>query len=269
LRVPASNFQQIGYTEQPDPQAMAAIARAHGVLAIYDLGSGALLDTAPYGLDHEPTVQETLRAGFDLVAFSGDKLLGGPQAGIIAGRSALIDKLRRHPFARAMRIDKLSLAGLFATLEHYQRNDAISHVPVWQMITLHSEAIRSRAETWAARVGGDVMASESTVGGGSLPGDSLATFVLALDVHEPDTLAARLRRLSTPIIVRIAHNRVLLDPRTVMPAQDSELLRALETVLGELGETAEPADSHEPTNPDTSSEREPDEGDDDEPMDSE
>ncbi|HLY26979.1 MAG TPA: L-seryl-tRNA(Sec) selenium transferase [Aggregatilineales bacterium] len=245
LRVHASNFQQIGFTEQPDAQALTAVAHAHSVQSVYDLGSGALLDTAPYGLDHEPTIQEALRAGFDLVAFSGDKLLGGPQAGIIVGRSTLIERLKRHPFARAMRIDKLSLAGLFATLGHYHRNDALSHIPVWQMIAMQGEAIRARAETWAARVGGDVINSESTIGGGSLPGDTLPTYVLALDVQEPDAVAAHLRRFSTPVIVRIAHNRVLLDPRTVLPSQDSELMRTLESVLGELGESPEAGDSHQ------------------------
>ncbi len=245
LRVHASNFQQIGFTEQPDSQALAAIAHAHSVQAVYDVGSGALLDTARYGLDHEPTVQEVLQAGFDLVAFSGDKLLGGPQAGIIAGRSVLIDKLKRHPFARAMRIDKLSLAGLYATLEHYRRNDASSHIPVWQMIALHTDAIRARAEAWASHVGGEVIASESTVGGGSLPGDTLPTYVLALNAPQADVLADRLRRHSTPIIVRIAHNRVLLDPRTVLPAQDAEVVRALESILGESSAPHESAESRE------------------------
>jgi L-seryl-tRNA(Ser) seleniumtransferase len=198
-----------------------------------DLGSGALLDTSIYGLDHEPTAQETLKAGFDLVAFSGDKLVGGPQAGIIAGRTALIERLKRHPLARAVRIDKLSLAALVATLDHYRRGDAVPHIPVWQMIALHPETIRARAEAWAMQVGGEVVSAESTVGGGSLPGQTLPTFALALDVPDPDALTAQLRRQPSPIIARIVHKRVLLDPRTVLPDQDQAVLQALAATLRE------------------------------------
>ena len=133
-------------------------------------------------------------AGFDLAAFSGDKLLGGPQAGIIAGRSELVEKLKRHPLARAVRIDKLSLAALVATLEHYRRGDAVTSIPVWQMIAQHPDTIRARAEAWAMQVGGDVVAAESTIGGGSLPGQSLPTYVLAFDVPRPDLFATQLRR---------------------------------------------------------------------------
>jgi L-seryl-tRNA(Ser) seleniumtransferase len=233
MRVYASNFKQIGFTEQPDLRDLAALAHERGLIAVDDLGSGALLDTAPYGLDHEPTVQETLRAGFDLVAFSGDKLLGGPQAGIIVGRAALIEQLKRHPLARALRIDKLCLVALTATLDHYRRGDAPAHIPVWQMIALEPESIRARAEAWATQVGGEVIRSESTVGGGSLPGETLPTYVLALNVPQPDDLAARLRNAPTPIIARIARERVLLDPRTVLPSQDPEVIRALELVLNE------------------------------------
>lgn len=234
MRAHSSNFKQIGFVEQPELTELAKLAHSRGLFPIDDLGSGTLLDTAKYGLDHEPMVQESLRAGFDLVAFSGDKLLGGPQAGIIAGRASLIEQLKRHPLARAMRIDKLCLAALHATLEHYQRGDAPTYIPVWQMIAMPRDTIRQRAEDWAQHVGGEVIASESTVGGGSLPGETLPTFVLALSSPHPDNLAARLRRHSTPIIARIAQDRVLLDPRTVLPAQDAEVIRALESVLVEV-----------------------------------
>jgi L-seryl-tRNA(Ser) seleniumtransferase len=233
MRAHASNFKQVGFTEQPTLRDLAALAHERGIYAVNDLGSGALLDTSIYGLDREPTAQETLQAGFDLVAFSGDKLLGGPQAGIIAGRTALIERLKRHPLARAVRIDKLALAALVATLDHYRRGDAVTHIPVWQMIALHPDAIRARAEAWAMQVGGDVIPAESTVGGGSLPGQTLPTFVLALDVPNPDLFTAQLRRQPLPVIARIVHKRVLLDPRTVLPDQDQALVQALAAAFRE------------------------------------
>ncbi len=233
LRAHASNFKQIGFTEQPELRELAKLAHGRGIYAVEDLGSGALLDTSQYGLEHEPTVQETLRAGFDLVAFSGDKLLGGPQSGIIAGKAALVDRLKRHPLARAVRIDKLCLAALVATLEHYRRGDAVANIPVWQMIALSADAIRARAESWAMQIGGDVVPTESTVGGGSLPGETLPSFALALAARHPDDLAAQLRRQPYPVIARIAQERLLLDPRTVLPDQDRALLQSLGAVLRE------------------------------------
>lgn len=234
MRVHASNFKQIGFTAQPPLPELAALARRRGVLAVEDLGGGALLDTTLYGLAHEPTVQESLAAGFHLVAFSGDKLLGGPQAGIIAGKADLVAALKKHPMARVVRIDKLCLAGLVATLEHYRKGDAPAHVPVWQMIAMPLDAIASRAENWAARVGGRVIHGQSAVGGGSLPGETLPTALLALDAPDPDGFTARLRRADTPVIARIADGRVLFDPRTVLPGQDEDLI---ETALAAQGET--------------------------------
>lgn len=231
IRAHASNFKQIGFTEQPPLDALAALAHQHNLYAVDDLGSGALLDTAEFGLDHEPTVQESLRAGFDLVAFSGDKLLGGPQAGIMCGKADLIARLKKHPLARALRIDKLCLAALVATLTHYRMGDAIAHVPVWRMIAMSAEQCRARAEAWAAEVGGDVVAAESAVGGGSLPGETLPTFALSLDVPDADGFVAELRRQPLPVIARIASQRVLLDPRTVLHTQDEDVIRALKAVI--------------------------------------
>ncbi len=134
LVVHSSTSAMVGFTEQPELSALAELAHAHDLLLVYDLGSGALLDTAAFGLAHEPTVQEALDAGCDLVTFSGDKLLGGPQAGLIAGRADLVTVLKKHPLARAVRADKLDLAGLVATLESYRRGTAAEELPVWQMI---------------------------------------------------------------------------------------------------------------------------------------
>jgi L-seryl-tRNA(Ser) seleniumtransferase len=224
MRAHYSNFKQIGFTEDTSLADMAEVAHQHDLLLVDDLGSGALLDTAAYGLEHEPTVQESLAAGCDLVSFSADKLLGGPQAGIIAGKKVLIDRLKRHPLARAIRADKLCLATLSATLLHYRRDEAIDTIPVWRMITRPLEDIRAAAERWAAATGGSTRSGESTVGGGSLPGATLPTILLALPVPHPDEFARRLRSAPTPVIARIADGCVLFDPRTVLPAQESALL---------------------------------------------
>jgi L-seryl-tRNA(Ser) seleniumtransferase len=231
LRAHTSNFKQIGFTESTPLADMADTAHRHGLLLVDDLGSGSLLDTAAYGLEHEPTPQESLSAGADLVAFSGDKLLGGPQAGILVGKKALIDTLRQHPLARAVRADKLCLAGLMATLDHYRRGEAAAQIPIWQMIARPLDDLRGTAERWAAVVGGVVVEGESTVGGGSLPGETLPTALLALDVPHPDTFAARLRAANPPVIARIAGNRLLFDPRTVLAGQEQALLDAIAWLL--------------------------------------
>jgi L-seryl-tRNA(Ser) seleniumtransferase len=227
VRAHASNFKVIGFTESVPLADLVALAHERGLIVMDDIGSGALLDTAPFGLAHEPTAQESLSAGADLVLFSGDKLLGGPQAGILIGRADLIDALKRHPLARAMRADKLCLAGLAATLEHYRRGEALERIPVWRMISLPAEAIRERAEAWSAVIGGEVVPSESTIGGGSLPGETLPTWAFAPHVDQPNDAAARLRQCSPPVIARVAQDRLLLDPRTVLPSQDESLLAAL------------------------------------------
>lgn len=227
VRAHASNFKVIGFTESVPLADLAALAHERGLWLLDDIGSGTLIDTTQFGLAAEPLVGDSLAAGADLVLFSGDKLLGGPQAGIIVGRADLIDRLKRHPLARAIRADKLCLAGLSATLEHYRRGEAVEKIPVWRMIGASPDAIRARAEAWAAEVGGDVVPSESTVGGGSLPGETLPTWALSPRVDQPNAAAARLRAHDPPVIARVAHDRLLLDPRTVLPEQDADLLAAL------------------------------------------
>lgn len=231
LRVHASNFQQIGFTEAATLEEMAALAHEHHLLAVDDLGSGALLDTAAYGLAHEPTVQESVAAGMDLIVFSGDKLLGGPQAGLMVGRQAVIERLKKHPLARALRVDKLTYAALTATLDHYRKGEAVEHVPVWQMIARPLNDLHRTAQNWAERLKGQVIRTESTVGGGSLPGTTLPTYALALAVNAPDAFMAALRRADPPIIARVDAGRVLFDPRTVRPQQEATLLRTLHDLL--------------------------------------
>ncbi|MCY3780085.1 MAG: L-seryl-tRNA(Sec) selenium transferase [Chloroflexi bacterium] len=231
LRVHASNFKQVGFVEQPPLGELVALARENGILSVDDLGSGTLIDTAPFGLDHEPMIQESVAAGFDLVCFSGDKLLGGPQAGVIVGKAEAVAKLKRHPLARALRVDKLTYAALLATLAHYRRGDALECLPVWRMIARTLGEIEARAEAWAAQIGGSVLPGESAVGGGSLPGAILPTAVLAIDCDAPDDMTAKLRQGSPPVIARIADGRVLIDPRTVLPEQEEDLLRVLNAAL--------------------------------------
>ncbi len=233
MRAHASNFKQIGFVETTPLAEMAEIARRHGLVLVDDLGSGALLDTAPFGLDHEPTVQESLQAGADLVAFSGDKLLGGPQAGLLVGKRALIDALKQHPLARAIRADKLCLAALAATLDHYRKGEALETIPVWRMIARPLADIEATAQAWTQQVGGTVIAGESAVGGGSLPGATLPTALLALEARHADATAAKLRAANPPVIARIAEGRLLFDPRTVLPGQEAALLKTLQTVLRE------------------------------------
>ncbi|WP_119065413.1 L-seryl-tRNA(Sec) selenium transferase [Aggregatilinea lenta] len=225
-----SNYRIVGFTESVPLPDLVALAHAHDLIVIEDVGSGALIDPALFGLASEPLVQDSLAAGADLVLFSGDKLLGGPQAGLIAGRSDLIARLKQHPLARAVRADKLCLAGLVATLEHYRRGDALDCIPVWRMIALPLETIRTRADAWAAAIPGEIVPAESTVGGGSLPGETLPTWAFAPRVDQPNAAAARLRQHTPPVIARVAQDRLLLDPRTVFPEQDALVLDALKAL---------------------------------------
>ena len=240
LKVHASNFKVVGFTHAPEIAELVELGRRHNIPVLHDVGSGCLLDTRPFGLSYEPMPQDSVRAGADLVFFSGDKLLGGPQGGIVVGSKAQVDLLARHPLARAFRIDKMSLAATTATLLHYVKDEALQAIPVWRMISANSEEISQRASAWAETVGGDatVQPAKSTIGGGSLPGESLDSWVLCISgegVSGGATgLAARLRSQSTPVVARIENERVLMDPRTVLPEQDGQLLAATQTALREI-----------------------------------
>ncbi len=236
MRAHHSNFRIVGFTHEVSLDELVELGRKYNLPVIDDLGSGTLLDTADYGLAHEPTIQESIAAGASLVSCSGDKLLGGPQAGIILGQEELVVQLRRHPLTRALRVDKTTLAGLQATLLHYLEGKAPQKVPVWQMIALPVEAIEERARTWAsllAEAGAEVSVVDgrSTVGGGSLPGETLPTRLVAIQVASPDELARRLRLGRPAVVGRIEGDRFLLDPRTVMPEQEETLVERVRLAL--------------------------------------
>lgn len=232
LSVHASNFKISGFTEEPSLAEMARLAQEQGLLLMQDLGSGALLDSARYGLEHEPTAQEALAAGADLVIFSGDKLLGGPQAGIILGKSALLDKIKSHPLARALRADKTRLAGLNATLLHYLKDEAEREIPLWRMISQSPQTLQARAKTWKNALGqGEVLPALSTVGGGSLPGQNLPTWAWSIKPRSAAKMLTRLRQQTPPVIARIEDGRIWCDPRSVLPEEEPALLKALSLTL--------------------------------------
>ncbi|OLE38106.1 MAG: L-seryl-tRNA(Sec) selenium transferase [Actinobacteria bacterium 13_1_20CM_3_68_9] len=237
MKVHASNFQVLGFTESVELRALAAIARQHGLLLLHDLGSGTLLETATYGLAEEPRIQDSLQSGADLVACSADKLLGGPQAGLLLGRATLVDRVMKHPLARAVRVDKLTLAALIATLDLYL-TQSLAGLPIWNMLGASAESIAARARDWQRRLTEhgalvDVLPGESTVGGGSLPGERLATTVVALTSPRRGAaeLLRRLREHEPPVIGRIEQGRVLLDPRTVLPGEDDVVVGAVLAAL--------------------------------------
>ncbi|MCY3710615.1 MAG: L-seryl-tRNA(Sec) selenium transferase [Caldilineaceae bacterium] len=270
MRIHASNFKQVGFVAKPELADLVEIAREHGAarsrraaevvgagvesepagefqgraygdrpLVIDDLGSGTLLDTAQFGLAPEPMVQSSVQAGADIITFSGDKLLGGPQAGLIVGKAELIGRLRAHPLARALRVDKMTLAALDATLQSYRRGRATAEIPVWRMIAEKGDSVKERAREFqrhltAAKIESAAVPGRSTIGGGSLPGETLPTSLLALDTPRPDSAAASLRQADPPIICRIQKDQLLLDLRTVLPEQEQALLETLSSHLPDL-----------------------------------
>ncbi len=241
LKAHASNFRVEGFTAFVEERDLVELGERTGIPVMHDVGSGALLPTERYGLAHEPMPQEAIAAGVGLVFFSGDKLLGGPQAGIVVGKRDLVSRLERHPLARAVRIDKMSLASLTATLTHYLIGDAESNVPVWQMISAQPDVVRSRAENWQRSIVSAtgfetaVVPARSAIGGGSLPGETLASWALSIPTNgvgpSPESLLSALRDRATPVIARIEDDAVRLDPRTVLPEQDDDLVRALLATL--------------------------------------
>jgi L-seryl-tRNA(Ser) seleniumtransferase len=235
MRVHRSNFQIVGFTEAPLLAELVELGKARGIPVMEDLGSGAIFDLQRVGVSQEPTISDSLHAGVDVVTYSGDKLLGGPQAGMLSGRKDLIAKIRSNPMFRALRVDKLIYASLEATLLSYMR-EAFDAIPVLRFMRIPAEEIRARAEALAAelkkqssRFTSDVIESASAIGGGSAPGTTIRTFVVALafDGMSAQQLADALRRAEIPVIGRVEEDRVLLDLRTVFPEQDAQILGAL------------------------------------------
>jgi L-seryl-tRNA(Ser) seleniumtransferase len=234
LRVHRSNFAIIGFTEQPTLEELAALGHKQNIPVMEDLGGGAMIPLRALGVN-ESGVMESLRAGADLITYSGDKMLGGPQAGLLSGREDLIKCVRSNPLFRALRVDKLTYAALEGTLMEYirQNHDAI---PFARMMRLPAREIRARAEALqtqlsnAAQLKADIISGESLVGGGSAPTSALPTFLLAVTPQSlsADDLAARLRRNNPPIVARVEEGRVLLDLRTVLgPSEDAAIAAAL------------------------------------------
>ena len=240
LHVHSSNFRVVGFTRMVTIQEMAALAKRRNLMVFDDLGSGCLLDTAQFGLSPEPTVQESIAAGINLAFFSGDKLLGGPQAGIIVGKKVYIDKLKKHPLVRALRVDKTRIAGLAATLLHYVKSEALIKVPVWRMISMPLTELDRRAKNWALSIDNfaRVIDGESLIGGGSLPGATLPTRLVAIGYNKKPALARKialsLRLQDTPVIGRISDGVLLLDPRTVSPEEDETVINGLRKAAGKL-----------------------------------
>jgi L-seryl-tRNA(Ser) seleniumtransferase len=237
LRVHPSNYRIIGFTERPSVNEIADLARRAGIPSFEDLGSGCLVDLAPYGVKDEPVVAESLKAGIDVVSFSGDKMLGGPQAGIIAGSRAIIDRVRKNPLMRALRVDKMTYAAIEATLRLYERGAAESEIPVIQAIAMSRDEIQARAARLAQSIShasGDRLKAtledgDSVIGGGSAPEVKLPTVLVAIEDKEmsADAIEERLRNYAVPIITRTERDRVLIDLRTVSASEEAIILDAV------------------------------------------
>lgn len=236
LRVHPSNFRLVGFSERPERSALAELAHRHGLPLVEDLGSG-LLGPALDGVDEVP-VDRAVAAGVDLVCFSGDKLLGGPQAGAVVGRASLVQRLRQHPLYRALRADKMALAALSATLRLYVEGRE-NEVPVRAMLGRNRAWCQANARALAARIPGAVVEDDiGYTGGGSLPDHALPTSVVAVRDPHPNELARRLRAGEPPVVARVARNAVLIDPRTLLPGDEDRLIEALRRARGEAPSVA-------------------------------
>jgi L-seryl-tRNA(Ser) seleniumtransferase len=231
LRVHPSNFRMSGFTGRPALQELVALGREHHLPVYEDLGSGCLTDLRPFGIE-EPLVSESLETGADLVSFSGDKLLGGPQAGILAGKPELISRLRRNPLFRALRLDKMIYQALESTLRHLLLEEYDS-IPALAMIRQAAETVRSRAQSLVAQITSlrvAIIDGQSVVGGGATPEQSLPTWLIAIDCADVIAAERRLRSGTPPVIARIENDRLLLDLRTVFAGEEAELRNALQAL---------------------------------------
>jgi L-seryl-tRNA(Ser) seleniumtransferase len=232
LKVHPSNYRVLGFTDTPGVGELAALGRDRGIPLLYDVGSG-LLGRYRGVPAEEPAIDEALQGGADLVCFSGDKLLGGPQAGIVLGRRDLVDRLRRHPIARAVRVDKMTVAALEAVLRLYAAGRR-AEVPAWRFVTASTASIRSRATRLATRLpGARTVRGESAAGGGSLPGYGIPSHLVRVEVPHPERLAARLRIGNPSVFCRVEDGALLFDLRAVDPEDDDRLLRAVHYALSQ------------------------------------
>ncbi|PYS99469.1 MAG: L-seryl-tRNA(Sec) selenium transferase [Acidobacteria bacterium] len=241
MRVHPSNYKIVGFTDKPELAELAELTRKRGVLLFEDAGSGALIDLERFGLDDEPLISRSVSGGVDLVTFSGDKLLGGAQAGIIVGRGNLIEQIRKHPLYRALRVSKIVYAALGATLESYLREDAETTVPVLRMLGLTRDEIKARAKRFVERLGETQMSGieielvegGSVVGGGSAPGVERETMLIGINSSQssPSEIEKLFRSAETPVIARIENDRVLIDLRTVDEREEELLLEILKSTL--------------------------------------
>ncbi len=237
LRVHPSNYRMVGFTERPDLPAMVELSRKSGIPLVEDIGSGCLVDLRPYGIVDEPLVHESIAAGVDLVCFSGDKLLGGPQAGIIAGLKKLVDPIRRNPLMRTYRVEKLIYGALEATLQSYRFGRAWEEIPVVRMIAMTQEELRRRAVAFSRRLRSQLprdvrvtlIPGDSVVGGGSCPECHLPTTLVAVESERtrPNLAESRLRAQDPPIVLRVEEDKLLIDLRTIFPSQERTLMEGL------------------------------------------
>jgi L-seryl-tRNA(Ser) seleniumtransferase len=252
LRVHPSNYRIVGFTERPSLQEIVELSRRTGIPAFEDLGSGCMIDLAPFGVLDEPVVAHSLKAGISVVSFSGDKMLGGPQAGIIAGSRTIVDRVRKNPLMRALRVDKLTYAALEATLRIYERGAALSDVPVIRAIAATRDQIASRAaglrdriaQAASGRLKVSLEDGESVIGGGSAPAITLPTVLVAIECNEMSatSIEARLRNHIIPIIARTERDRVLLDLRAVSVEEEQTIVDALTAIAQSLPQSAASAE---------------------------
>ncbi|MBM03471.1 MAG: L-seryl-tRNA(Sec) selenium transferase [Chloroflexi bacterium] len=240
LMVHTSNFKITGFTHSADISDLVKLSSSKGLPIIQDLGSGTLIDTRDFNLDYEPTIQDSIKSGIDLVLFSGDKLLGGPQSGIIVGKKKYLDLIKKHPIARAIRIDKLNLTALSSTLLHYIKDEAIDKIPVWKMISADIESLKARVIDWQNKITieSNIIEGQSTIGGGSLPGQILPTYLLSISGLKIDCgvneFFNKLLNNKFPIVARIEKNNIIFDPRTVLGDEDSKLIDGINSVYANI-----------------------------------
>jgi len=233
LSMHASNYKIIGFTHKPSISELCEVAKTKNLTFIHDVGSGCLLDISKYNLPNEPKPQDSISAGVDLCLFSGDKLLGGPQSGIIVGKKELISKISKHPLARAIRIDKINLAALHATLMHYIKGEAENNIPIWKMISSSTETLRTRGLNILRNIGIDLglVVTQSSIGGGSLPSETLPSIAIEINSCNVEIVSSNLRNAHYPVLARIYKDKILIDLRTISSGEDKYLEITLKEVL--------------------------------------